>query len=97
MLYYKAREIDARVAAIERAAEEGKRLPTVVAVGSGLGSVTIDGSGALVSVDLDRNGAVTQTGASLASHLLRAINQAEATAAARRAAMTSAAAGKEVR
>lgn len=86
-LYNLAKEIDARVAAIERAAESGRAMPLSTKIGVGLGTVIVDGSGALISVDLDRDAAMMQTGASLAGHVLRAINDAENAAAARREAM----------
>ncbi|EME57550.1 YbaB/EbfC family nucleoid-associated protein [Amycolatopsis decaplanina] len=86
-LYNLAKEIDANVAAIERAAESGRAMPLSRKIAAGLGTVTVDGSGALISVDLDRDMAMMQTGASLAGHVLRAINEAEKAAAARREAM----------
>lgn len=86
-LYNLAKEIDANVAAIAQAAESSRAMPLSRTIGAGLGTVTVDGAGALLSVDLDRDAAVTQTGASLAGHILRAINDAEKAAVARREAM----------
>ncbi|MFI6301741.1 YbaB/EbfC family nucleoid-associated protein [Amycolatopsis thailandensis] len=94
--YHLAREIDARVAAIEQAARSGRTTPLTRNIGEGLGAVTVDGSGSLIAVELDRDAAGTQTGASLAGHVLRAINEAENAASARREAMiTEASRGME--
>jgi DNA-binding protein YbaB len=60
-LYNLAKEIDARVVATEQAAENGRRLPLTRNIGAGLGTVTVAGSGALVSIDLDRDAVGTQT------------------------------------
>ncbi|GAA4529441.1 YbaB/EbfC family nucleoid-associated protein [Amycolatopsis samaneae] len=92
MLYHLAKEIDARVAAVENAATAGEALPLVTDIGAGLGAVTVDGSGTLVSIDLDRDAMATQTGASLAGHVLRAVNRAETAASRRREAMIAEAA-----
>ncbi|KDN22092.1 hypothetical protein [Amycolatopsis rifamycinica] len=83
-LYHLAKEIDARVAAVEQAAKTGESLPLVLDIAAGLGTVTVDGLGGLVSVDLARNAVAGQTGTSLAGHVLRAITNAESAAAARR-------------
>ncbi|MEU4520309.1 hypothetical protein AB0F52_16620 [Amycolatopsis sp. NPDC024027] len=95
-LYHRAKEIDARVAAVEQAAKTGEALPLVLDVAAGLGTVTVDGLGGLVSVDLARDAVAGQTGASLAGHVLRAIAGAESAAATRRKAMIDDAA-REVR
>ncbi|RSN57297.1 hypothetical protein DMH01_28040 [Amycolatopsis sp. WAC 04182] len=92
-LYHLAREIDARVAAIEQAARSGRTTALTRNIGAGLGAVTVDGSGSLISVELDRDVAGMQTGASLAGHVLRAINEAENAASARREAMIAEASG----
>ncbi len=86
-LYHLAKDIDARVAAVEQAAKTGETLPLVQPIGTGLGTVTVDGLGGLVSVDLDRDAIGAQTGASLAKHVLRAITTAESAATTRRKAM----------
>lgn len=65
-------------------------------IGAGLGTVTVDGLGGLVSVDLARDAVAGQTGASLAGHVLRAINNAESAASTRRKSMIEDAA-REVR
>ncbi|MGW5742091.1 hypothetical protein [Amycolatopsis sp. NPDC003861] len=83
-LYHLAKEIDARVAAVEHAAKTGESLPLVLDIGANLGTITVDGLGGLVSVDLDQNAVAAQTGASLAGHVLRAITNAESAAATRR-------------
>jgi DNA-binding protein YbaB len=83
-LYHLAKEIDARVTAVGHAAKTGESLPLVLDIGAGLGTVTVDGLGGLVSVDLARDAVAAQTGASLAGHVLRAITNAESAAAARR-------------
>ncbi|MGW4523630.1 hypothetical protein [Amycolatopsis sp. NPDC004378] len=95
-LFNLAREIDARVAAVEQAAKAGESLPLVLAIEAGLGSVTVDGLGGLVSVDLARDAVAGQNGASLAAHVLRAITNAESAAADRRKSMVDEAA-REVR
>ncbi|HET6703897.1 hypothetical protein [Amycolatopsis sp.] len=95
-LYHLAKEIDARVAAVELAAKTGEALPLVRDIGAGLGTVTVDGLGSLVSVDLARDAVAGHTGASLAGHVLRAIAGAESAAATRRRAMIDDAA-REVR
>ncbi|MEV6644363.1 hypothetical protein [Amycolatopsis sp. NPDC051371] len=83
-LYHLAKEIDARVSAVEQAAKTGESLPLVLDIGADLGTVTVDGLGGLVSVDLARDAVAGQTGASLAGHVLRAITNAESAAATRR-------------
>jgi DNA-binding protein YbaB len=83
-LYHLAKEIDARVAAVGHAAKTGESLPLVLDIGTGLGTVTVDGLGGLVSVDLARDAVAAQTGTSLAGHVLRAITNAESAAATRR-------------
>ncbi|MDS0135932.1 MULTISPECIES: hypothetical protein [unclassified Amycolatopsis] len=83
-LYHLAKEIDARVAAVEHAAKTGESLPLVLDIGANLGTVAVDGLGGLVSVDLDQNAVAAQTGASLAGHVLRAITNAESATATRR-------------
>lgn len=86
-LYNLAKEIDASVIATEQAAESGRKSPLVRNIGAGLGSVTVTGSGSLVSIELNRDAVETQTGASLAGHVLRAIHDAEHAASARQDAM----------
>jgi DNA-binding protein YbaB len=95
-LYNLAKEIDARVTAVEQAAKTGESLPLVLNIGASLGTVTVDGSGGLVSVDLARDAIAGQTGASLAGHVLRAITNAESAASTRRRTMIDDAA-REVR
>jgi DNA-binding protein YbaB len=91
-LYNLANEIDARVAAVEQAAADGKALPLVLDIGADLGQVIVDGSGALISVELDQDTVAVQTGASLAGHVLRAVNNAESAASTRRKTMVDEAA-----
>ncbi|HEY3464632.1 MAG TPA: hypothetical protein VGL47_05830 [Amycolatopsis sp.] len=91
-LYNLAKEIDARVAAVEQAASAGGQMPLVLGIGADLGTVTVDGAGGLVSVDLAREAVAGQTGASLAAHVLRAINNAESAASTRRKRMVDEAA-----
>ncbi|MEV7552970.1 YbaB/EbfC family nucleoid-associated protein [Amycolatopsis sp. NPDC089917] len=86
-LYNLAKEIDASVIATEQAAESGRRSPLIKNIGAGLGTVTVAGSGSLLSIDLNRDAVGTQTGASLAGHVLRAINDAEHAASVRQDAM----------
>ncbi|WP_410656334.1 YbaB/EbfC family nucleoid-associated protein [Amycolatopsis sp. lyj-112] len=86
-LYHLAKEIDARVAAIEQAAESGRTAMLTRNIPEGLGTVTVDGMGSLISVDLDPDALETQTEASLARHVLRAINEAESAAHTRRSAV----------
>jgi DNA-binding protein YbaB len=91
-LYNLAKEIDARVAAVEQAAADGEALPLVLNIGANLGQVIVDGSGALISVELDQEAVAVQTGASLAGHVLRAVNNAESAASSRRKTMVDEAA-----
>src|SRR5690349_3349269 len=86
-LYNLAKEIDARVIDTQQAAENGRSLPLTRNIGVGLGSVTVSGSGTLVSIELVGDAVGTQTGASLAEHVLRAVREAENAASARRDAM----------
>ncbi|MFI9452948.1 YbaB/EbfC family nucleoid-associated protein [Amycolatopsis sp. NPDC052450] len=83
-LYHLAKEIDARVIAIEEAAETGRTAMLTWRIAAGLGTVTVDGKGTLTSVDLDPDAVETQTEASLAHHVLRAINDAESEVRTRR-------------
>ncbi|WP_181776917.1 YbaB/EbfC family nucleoid-associated protein [Amycolatopsis pittospori] len=83
-LYHLAKEIDARVGAIEQAASSGRTTTLTWTIPAGLGTVTVDGMGSLISVELDPDAVETQTAASLSRHVLRAINEAESAASARR-------------
>ena len=87
MLHNRVREINANLEAVKQAAAEGERAATVRPISGGLGHVIVDGTGSLVSVDLDRQTLGTHNGRSLARHLLTAIQQAESTAIARRDAL----------
>jgi DNA-binding protein YbaB len=56
-------------------------------IAAGLGTVTVDGMGTLIAVELDSDAVETQTEASLARQVLCAINDAESAALTRRDAM----------
>jgi len=86
-LYHLAKEIDARVTAIEQAAESGRTASVTRNIAEGLGTITVDGMGSLISVELDPDAVETQTEASLSRHVLRAINEAESAASARRSSL----------
>ncbi|MGW4130870.1 YbaB/EbfC family nucleoid-associated protein [Amycolatopsis japonica] len=86
-LYHLAKEIDTRVTAIEQAASSGRAATLTWNISAGLGTVTVDGMGSLRSVDLNPDAVETQTEASLARHILRAINDAERAARTKRDAM----------
>ncbi|UUV35248.1 YbaB/EbfC family nucleoid-associated protein [Amycolatopsis roodepoortensis] len=86
-LYHLAKEIDTRVTAIEQAASSGRAAILTWSIPAGLGTVTVDGMGSLRSVDLNPDAVETQTEASLARHILRAINEAERAARSRSDAM----------
>ncbi|MCR6481237.1 hypothetical protein M8542_00235 [Amycolatopsis sp. OK19-0408] len=86
-LYNLAKEIDARVVAVARAEVASRSMPLVLDIGAGLGTVTVDGAGSLVSVDLVREAVAGQTGASLSGHVLHALKNAESAASTRRKVM----------
>lgn len=79
-LYHLAKEIDARVTAVEQAAEAGRKAILTWNIASGLGKIKVDGTGTLIAVELDPDAVETQTEASLSRHVLRAITDAESAA-----------------
>ncbi|MGC7094870.1 hypothetical protein ACPZ19_09410 [Amycolatopsis lurida] len=86
-LEQRVREIDAGVRAIGEAAAASEGAPVVRELPGGLGSVTVDGLGTLISVNLNRNALGTQNGSALSRLLLQEITAAEEQARARHDAM----------
>ncbi|MFC9250070.1 hypothetical protein [Amycolatopsis thailandensis] len=82
-LYHLAREIDATVAAVERAATGAARDRVTWTLPGELGSVTVTGAGELVDVSVDVTVMKDYSAPSLSRQLLLGIQRAEETAARR--------------
>lgn len=79
-LYSLAQEIDENVNRISAAADNAREQRTRLPIPSGLGTVTVKGTGQLVSVDLDQHELRTTNVSTLGRSVMQAIRQAEATA-----------------
>nr|WP_246481209.1 hypothetical protein [Amycolatopsis umgeniensis] len=82
-MYHLAREIDATVAAVERAATSAARDRATWSLPGELGSVTVTGAGELVDVSVDVAAMKDYSAPSLSRQLLLGIRRAEETAARR--------------
>lgn len=79
-LHALAEQIDSDVEEIRKAASDAGRQHTRTPIAGGLGTVTVQGGGQLVSVEIDRRGVGGTNGASLGRQVVLAIREAEAQA-----------------
>lgn len=80
--YAFAAEIDANVTRVREAAEAARQETLRHDIPGGLGTVTVDGTGRLHSVEPERRALQVSSGRALADQVCRAIGEAESMAAA---------------